>query len=477
MKKCMYYHFFRYNRDRFIMRGSFIMKTSSFDKWIDWIFYLYIFLIPFSVSEDFRALTGPIPTSVLLTLIISIAFMAYYIRTTSKLPLVFNQQLDKNLLIVLVCFFLPVMLATLSAVYNYFAIDSYFYSQYFKGDFPARIINFGLFFVLIISLVPLIQKMNAERLHKYILTYWIGVSFLLLIGFWQLLHLTIGVPMFDMQTRSYVHSVGGGAKLFFDFRLTSFASEPSYMVPFVIDGLLIGALVFSSLKKYVLWSFLPALFILLFSFSLGGYLNFFLVFCGFLLLIFTTHNPFKKKVLYALAGLVGLIVLVGLVNMNLLLEFVGPVIGRLDTVFDMQEHERLFLLLMPFVWIIHHAQTLFQMMFGMGPGSFKYLNITQYFPDDIHKVYVTSNNVYIDVLYEHGMVGFILSLVLIGYFLWYFFKRRNEGKYAQMGFLITLHLSITSLYRADFTSPRFWMLFIILFILIHLLSLKKQEKA
>jgi O-antigen ligase len=131
---------------------------------------------------------------------------------------------------------------------------------------------------------------------------------------------------------------------------------------------------------------------------------------------------------------------------------------------------------MPFLWIFQHGQTLFQVLFGMGPGSFKYLNITQYFPDDLHKVYVTSNNLYIDVLYEHGFIGFILSLILMGYFLWYFFKRRNEGKYAQAGFLITLHLSITSLYRADFTSPRFWMLFIILFILIHLLSIKKQKK-
>jgi O-antigen ligase len=318
--------------------------------------------------------------------------------------------------------------------------------------------------------------MDTDRLQNYIKAYWVAVTFLLFIGFWQLLHLTVGFPMFDMQTRSYVHSVGGGAKLFFDFRLTSFASEPSYMVPFVIDAFLIGALVFSSFKKYIMWSFIPAMFILLFSFSLGGYLNFFLVFCGFLLLIFTTSNPYKGKVLKALAVVVGLVAAAALVKMSFILEFIAPVIGRLDTVFDMQEHERLFLLLMPFLWIFQHGQTLFQVLFGMGPGSFKYLNITQYFPDDLHKVYVTSNNLYIDVLYEHGFIGFILSLILMGYFLWYFFKRRNEGKYAQAGFLITLHLSITSLYRADFTSPRFWMLFIILFILIHLLSIKKQKK-
>lgn len=451
------------------------MKTSSFDKWIDYLFYLYIFFIPFSVSEDFRAITGPIPASVLLTFIISLAFMIYYIRTTRKLPLLFNQDLGKNFLVVLICFFLPVLFSTISAVYNLLSIDAYPYSEYFKGDFPARIINFGLFFVLLISFVPLINRFKTERLHTYIKAYWIAVSFLLLIGFWQFLHLTVGIPMFDMQTRSYVHSVGGGAQLFFDFRLTSFASEPSYMVPFVIDGFLIGALVFRSYKKYIIWSFLPALFILLFSFSLGGYLNFFLVFCGFLLIIFTTSNPYKGKVLKGLAVLIGLVLVAALVNMTFILELIGPVIGRLDTVFDMQEHERLFLLLMPFIWIFQHGQTFFQVLFGMGPGSFKYLNITQYFPDDLHKVYVTSNNFYIDVLYEHGLIGFILSIVLMVYFLWFFFKRRKEGKYAQVGFLITLHLSITSLYRADFTSPRFWMMFIILFILIHLLSLKKTK--
>lgn len=451
------------------------MKTSSFDKWIDYVFYLYIFLIPFSVSEDFRAITGPVPASVLMTLIITLAFMIYYIRMTRKLPLVFNQDLNKNLIIVLGCFFLPVFFSALSAVYNFLTINAYPYNEYFKGDLPARIINFGLFFVFLISIVPLIKKINTERLHRYIYAYWIAVTFLLFIGFWQFLHLTVGFPMFDMQTRSYVHSVGGGAKLFFDFRLTSFASEPSYMVPFVIDAFLVGALVFSSVKKYVLWSFIPALFILLFSFSLGGYLNFFLVFCGFLLIIFTTQNPYKGKVLKLLGVLIGLVIVVALINMNFILELIGPVLGRLDTVFDMQEHERLFLLLMPFLWIFQHAQTLFQVLFGMGPGSFKYLNITQYFPDDLHKVYVTSNNFYIDVLYEHGFIGFILSLILMGYFLWYFFKRRSEGRCAQVGFLITLHLSITSLYRADFTSPRFWMLFIILFILIHLMSLKKQK--
>ncbi|GGB43573.1 O-antigen ligase family protein [Fictibacillus barbaricus] len=450
------------------------MKTSSFDKWIDYLFYLYIFFIPFSVSEDFRAITGPIPASVLLTFIISLAFMIYYIRTTRKLPFVVNQDLSKNLLVVLICFFLPVLFSTISAVYNFLSIDAYPYSEYFKGDFPARIINFDLFFVFLISFVPLINRFKTERLHAYIKAYWIAVSFLLLIGFWQFLHLTVGIPMFDMQTRSYVHSVGGGAQLF-DFRLTSFASEPSYMVPFVIDGFLIGALVFRSYKKYIIWSFLPALFILLFSFSLGGYLNFFLVFCGFLLIIFTTTNPYKGKVLKGLAVLIGLALVAALFNTGFILKLIGPVIGRLDTVFDMQEHERLFLLLMPFIWIFQHGQTFFQVLFGMGPGSFKYLNITQYFPDDLHKVYVTSNNFYIDVLYEHGLIGFILSIVLMVYFLWFFFKRRKEGKYAQVGFLITLHLSITSLYRADFTSPRFWMMFIILFILIHLLSLKKTK--
>lgn len=452
------------------------MKTSGLDKWIDYLFYLYIFFIPFSVSEDFRAITGPIPASVLLTLIISLAFIIYYIKNERKLPLVFNQDINKHLFLVLICFFVPVLFSAFSAVFNYFSINAYPYSEYFRGDFPARIINFGLFFAILVSFVPLIKQMNTDRLQNYIKAYWVAVSFLLFIGFWQLLHLTVGFPMFDMQTRSYVHSVGGGAKLFFDFRLTSFASEPSYMVPFVIDAFLIGALVFSSFKKYITWSFIPAMFILLFSFSLGGYLNFFLVFCGFLLIIFTTSNPYKGKVLKALAAVVVLVAAAALVKMSFILELIGPVIGRLDTVFDMQEHERLFLLLMPFLWIFQHGQTLFQVLFGMGPGSFKYLNITQYFPDDLHKVYVTSNNLYIDVLYEHGFIGFILSLILMGYFLWYFFKRRNEGKYAQIGFLITLHLSITSLYRADFTSPRFWMLFIILFILIHLLSIKKKEK-
>jgi hypothetical protein len=453
------------------------MNNPTLDRRFDYALFMYIFFIPFSVSEDFRALTGPIPASVLLTLLISIMVFWMHKQYAGKWPLIYNQKMNLPFKMVLICFFLPVLLSSISALTNEWMINAAPYHAYFEKDLLNRLINLGLFFILFISLVPMIDHLSEKRLHTYIRAYWIAVSVLLFVGFWQFLHLAFGVPMFQLDTRSYVHSVGEGATLFFDFRLTSFASEPSYMVPFVIDGFLVGALVFKDLKKYLIWSFLPASFILLFSFSLGGYLNFALVFAGFLFLIFTTDNPYKLKIIKGLAVLIGLFTVIALIKMSLILEFVGPVLGRLDTVFDMQEHERLFLIIMPFIWIFQHSQTFLQILFGMGPGSFKYLNITQFFPDDLHKVYVTSNNFYIDVLYEHGWFGFLLSFVLMGYFLYYFFKRRHKGRYAVTGFLITLHLSITSLYRADFTSPRFWMLFILLFILIRFLYSQHEKRS
>ena len=113
---------------------------------------------------------------------------------------------------------------------------------------------------------------------------------------------------------------------------------------------------------------------------------------------------------------------------------------------------------MPFVWIFLE-KGFFPYLFGMGTGSFKYLSNTKFFYDG-RSVHGTSNNLFSDFVYECGYIGLIL--VIIMFFL--LFKRlernfkKNKNIYNKVNLILFFHLIVSSLYRADFLSSRFFLI-------------------
>ncbi len=81
---------------------------------------------------------------------------------------------------------------------------------------------------------------------------------------------------------------------------------------------------------------------------------------------------------------------------------------------------------------------------------------------------------FVDLLFEHGIIGSLLFTGVFLSILLYLWLKRNNHLYVGIAFLLWLHLGVTSMYRSDFASPRFWLIVIIV---AGLIELARRNKA
>ena len=108
---------------------------------------------------------------------------------------------------------------------------------------------------------------------------------------------------------------------------------------------------------------------------------------------------------------------------------------------------------MPFTWFSDDGPI--AAIFGHGPGAFALLGEMHRLPDG-GPIHVTSNNIFTDLLYEQGIVGLILIVALFAILLVIGLRGRDHSQAYLAGAVLTVHLVTTSVFRADFMAPRFW---------------------
>jgi O-antigen ligase len=120
---------------------------------------------------------------------------------------------------------------------------------------------------------------------------------------------------------------------------------------------------------------------------------------------------------------------------------------------------------MPIAWLFDYSWV--NSVFGFGPGSYGFLAQTKFL---YHQgpLSVTSNNIFIDLLFEHGIFGFLFIVFMFLFVFYRLFKVRNEHRYFLYSLVLWVHLAVTSMYRSDFVSPRFWAIVIIVFIFVEI---------
>jgi hypothetical protein len=420
----------------------------------------FMFLAPYSVSGMYQKLT-PVPSSVLVTFLTTgVLFLLFIVHFKERKQL---HPLSLEHKAFLGSIYIPGVLAILAAFFNLTVMLSVHYVDYITKAMPNRIINLTLFFMLFYTFFKLVSFMNDKMLLSITRWYLYGVLIVTAIGIWQFLHFMFGYPMIDLNTRSFVHSVE--SNVLFNFRLTSVTDEPSYLVPFLIDAIVIGLVIYSSKKKYFLQVFIPCMFVLIFSFSVSGYANMALL-LGFVVLVFlTTKVENKMKIFkYSLYAFIPILIIM-VIQWDFVLQLLQPITGRFDTLFDVHRHSRLYMLVMPIAWLFDYSMV--NSIFGFGPGSNWFLANTKFLYHQC-PLSVTSNNIFIDLLFEHGIVGFIFITAMFVYVFYRLFRVRNEHKYFLYSLILWVHLAITSMYRSDFVSPRFWAVVIIIFIFVEL---------
>ena len=335
-------------------------------------------------------------------------------------------------------FYLPIVASIPWAIIKMGFVNDVAYYDYISSKFISRIVHYLLFFLILYESLQA-DKFTPSHFKRFLMSYGIGIFVILgLMGFWQVLHQLTGVWCPELETRDalyFARSLGFN-------RVTSFADEPSFLAPFLIDGILI----FCYLKKYILS--IALLILLAFSMSFGGFCEIFVL--GSIYLLYSNN----KVRLYSICGVI-LIILVLVFAFPELTEIVQVMIDsrkELQSGFDVDDTGRTAMLIQPLVKYINND--VISLIFGAGPASLYYL----YQDGNSDMLFGTSNNFFVDMLYEGGIVSIICFCVFLLY-VW----RKVSNSSNIIPKLFICHLILSSLYRADYASTRYTAIFIIIF--------------
>lgn len=435
-------------------------KDRKFKRSNNLILNLYFLLAPFAVSTSFNQLS-PLGTSSLLVLLVSFTYLSLdFLRNGIQLISKFKQR-------ILLLFTLPIFTSLIGVVVSIIRENNKEYRLYLLEKLPARGILIFINIGILLGLLNISYNWSYREVKNLIKKYYYGLLVFALVAFWQFLHFLIDIPFLNLDTRDYIHSVSSTSFLI-NRRLTSLADEPSYLAPLAIDLIILGFLVARKPRR----TFLLGLLVLVFSYSGGGYLNLFILIIFFLPGYFkykgyrlSYRNVFSLLILSSLG-----IGLVAYYNKEIY-RLIYPVLGRLDTIFNIRKHGRMFMIFMPFLWVLQG--NIIQALFGYGPNSYNYLHLTKYLISG-DQVHVTSNNLFADTVFELGYFGLLSYILIFASLIYLSWKNLHRNKPALLSFLLSVHLFTSSIYRADFMQARFW---ILIFIILKLIDLTRKEEA
>lgn len=388
----------------------------------------FLFASPLSVCSIVFPLGEPI--------VLALSFISMFLCSN------YIFQINTYVKRILLLFYFPMLIAAAFAGIQLILKSDLHYSQYFMNYLPVRLIRISMLLCIFIFIHNFILH-NKYALDRILKTYLAGIVCILgLFAIWQILSGFTGLWCPEIETRDSAYFLKGlGIK-----RVTSLADEPSYLVPFLIDALLIS--LFLGWRKIAIILTV----IVLLSLSFGGFMELSML---ALFYIFLASSKDKIKILSISIFLLLILLLFFPQVVDILIEIVSAR-AELQSDFNPNDTART-------AMIIHPLKSLFNdnilaVLFGNGPSSFKYL-----YDSDSDCLFVTSNNIYADLMYEGGLISFI-SLVVLFYFMWNQFSHKNFvlDKRLIASKLFVVHVLLSSFYRADYASERFVVLFIII---------------
>lgn len=370
---------------------------------------------------------------------------------------------SKSLCAFLAFFLLPFFIGIIGLPLSFLSqIDRF---NYYDLNIFGRIFNFIFISSIILFYDSFSRSRDVSKLFKF---YMVGVLILLLTAVWQSLAVYFSLVPFPFDTRSHVHGASEAVNL--GSRITGIAREPSFFVIFLVDFIGLTLLFKSGLKKIV---YLALSFVLLvLSLSPSGFVTVGLAFSAS---YFFTQIKFYRE-LGVVRVLTFIVIIVSLFGAYLSLNdtpFFSYLVHRVVDV-DPQKSDRLFMLIMPFEWVKDSGA--FSLIFGHGIKAYSIVGSAYLLPDG-SPVHATSNNMFVDVFWESGLLGLIF---LLTFFASVFFKIMKSNFSRQQIFIslfVFFDLLGSSMFRADFASFRFFIMLYLLYILIKYdIQILKREK-
>lgn len=375
--------------------------------------------------------------------IISFSFISIFIFIYK------NKILNKSYFMIIKNYYYAVIISTFLGFLIIYIYDNSIYS--FKEiDMYGRFFNLILYSILSWFIVSLsFYNQNFFNPRKIAFFYAFGCFLLILTGYWQALSLYLGVGSFPFETRSMIHGVGK-SEYEIEGRLTGVAAEPSYFVPFVLDFMILSLIIFKkNILKFLF--FCIAAFVLILSFSPSGYVS---AIGSLTLAVLFIANFKSKKYIYLLSSMLMLLTIF-LLTMVDKLRNINYVLGRL---YSISEDTR-FLTIYEALNVFFSSNVLV-ILFGYGVTNFKFASMhTNY------SQFETSNNIFVDVLVELGLVG--LFFIFFMFFKLYCLIRKSAISVMQrfVCYALFFDLLVTGMVRADYATSRFFIIIALIFLL------------
>ncbi|QLE86120.1 hypothetical protein FLM48_14215 [Shewanella sp. Scap07] len=329
------------------------------------------------------------------------------------------------------------------------------------GEFVSSVIFGRIFtFVTVIFTMMIINSWLAyadesELIRSLKVAFFTGLLFVLL-GHWQFVGNMLGFPFF-IETRDWMHGVPSAIRSVVPKRLTSIAEEPNYLSPLLIEFLLLSSVLIASSKKKLFAYFLGG-FVVVFSFSGGVYVNMMLILIiiGALSLYRSLVSGYLKgkDILFIILALLGLGILLSVGD--ILLEFLyykfqGEAAGKSARSQFLSS-----------LGILISQSSFLELLVGHGMATMSVLPEFGLAKEEF--LFRITNNFYLDMIWEGGFIGLACIIFFLGYLIYFGLKNYLFNKYYELGLLLSLHLSITCLYRSEYLSPHFLWVVSLIFI-------------
>lgn len=366
----------------------------------------------------------------------------------------------------------PSLLYILGFIISLFAI--LLTREHLTGEFVSSVIIGRLFtFLTVIFTIVLINMWLSEvqlaQLHRALTIAFSVALLFVLLGHWQFIGNLLGIPFF-IETRDWMHGVPSAIRSVVPRRLTSIAEEPNFLSPLLIEYIILASLVIVN-RKAKLLAYALGVFVLIFSFSGGVYINaLLLVICvGFLSLYRSLVSGRLKgqDLVFIFLVFLGFSILLSIGD--ILLEFLyykfqGEAAG--------QSARSQFLTSLA---ILISESSITQLIFGHGMATMSVLPDFGLAKEEF--LFRITNNYYLDMVWEGGFLGLTCILLFFGYLLFIGFNHYQTNKYFEAGLLLTIHMMITCLYRSEYLSSHFLWVLTLIFICYRIGAYKNQSAA
>ena len=217
--------------------------------------FLFIILAPLSVTAGNRAFLIVIFCSCTLSL-----FFSVLLREEFKLD-PFKKR-----------FIVSYLSVYLVGILSSFVHMNILYGEYVNSVVIGRLFTLTTFFLVLFYALGCVDKLKQASLIFYgKLAFKVLSLFVLLGGGWQLMSFYSSVP-FPLETRTWLHGVPDAIAAILPQRLTSFAEEPNFFSPIIIEFLILCRLFVKGAKMRGFLIFC-GLTILGMTFSGGAYVN------------------------------------------------------------------------------------------------------------------------------------------------------------------------------------------------------------